>query len=66
MHFMLHTIFNIQGMGYLEEKIIVHRDLSAKNILVATETSVKISDFKMSRVDSAYDDDDDDDEVTEF
>ena len=44
-------------MAYLEEKKFVHRDLAARNVLVATETSVKISDFGMSRaigVDSAY------------
>ena len=44
-------------MGYLEEKKFVHRDLAARNVLVANETSVKISDFGMSRaigVDSAY------------
>ena len=47
----------IQGMAYLEEKRFVHRNLAARNVLVATETSVKISDFSMSKaieVDSDY------------
>ena len=44
-------------MAYLEEKRFVHRNLAARNVLVATETSVKISDFRMSKaieVDSDY------------
>lgn len=44
-------------MAYLEEKRFVHRNLTARSVLVATETSVKISDFTMSRtieVDSDY------------
>ena len=36
-------------MAYLEEKKFVHRDLAARNVLVANESSVKISDFGMSR-----------------
>ena len=44
-------------MTYLEEKKFVHRDLAARNVLVANESSIKISDFGMSRaigVGSAY------------
>ena len=36
-------------MAYLEQMRFVHRDLAARNVLVATESSVKISDFGMSR-----------------
>ena len=36
-------------MAYLEKMKFVHRDLAARNVLVANESSVKISDFGMSR-----------------
>jgi len=36
-------------MAYLEQMRFVHRDLAARNVLVASESSVKISDFGMSR-----------------
>jgi len=38
-----------QGMAYLEQMRFVHRDLAARNVLVANDSSVKISDFGMSR-----------------
>jgi serine/threonine protein kinase len=38
-----------EGMVYLEGKNVVHRDLAARNVLVSGETTVKISDFGMSR-----------------
>ena len=39
----------LQGMAYLEQMRFVHRDLAARNVLVVNESSVKISDFGMSR-----------------
>ena len=36
-------------MEYLGEKNIVHRDLAGRNILVASEDLVKISDFGLAR-----------------
>jgi serine/threonine protein kinase len=36
-------------MAYLESARMVHRDLATRNILVATATEVKISDFGLSR-----------------
>eukprot|EP00118_Oscarella_pearsei_P006478 m.29283 g.29283 ORF g.29283 m.29283 type:complete len:1178 (+) comp31156_c0_seq2:147-3680(+) len=38
------------GMTYLEVQRVVHRDLAARNVLVATPTSVKITDFGLSRI----------------
>ena len=38
------------GMAYLESKRIVHRNLAARNVLLISESFVKISDFEMSRV----------------
>lgn len=37
-------------MEYLGEKKIVHRDLATRNILVANENHVKISDFGLAQV----------------
>ncbi|XP_065371236.1 tyrosine-protein kinase Fer isoform X4 [Calliphora vicina] len=42
------------GMRYLESKNCIHRDLAARNCLVDLESSVKISDFGMSREEEEY------------
>ena len=39
----------IQGMEYLEQKRLVHRNLAARTVLVMNEDNVKISSFEMSR-----------------
>ena len=36
-------------MAYLEQMRILHRELMARNVLVCDESTVKISDFWMSR-----------------
>ncbi|PRP88097.1 hypothetical protein PROFUN_04188 [Planoprotostelium fungivorum] len=51
------TIEVVQGMCYLKMKGIIHRDLGARNLLVAhtdRRYHVKISDFGMSRESSFY------------
>ncbi|KAI0989595.1 hypothetical protein GJ496_008995 [Pomphorhynchus laevis] len=37
------------GLNYIELKHFVHRDLSARNVLVASLNQVKVSDFGLSR-----------------
>lgn len=38
------------AMNYMEAKCIVHRDLSARNVLVASMNQVKVCDFGLSRI----------------
>ena len=38
-----------EGMEYLGSKQIVHRDLASRNVLVASPTLVKISDFGLAQ-----------------
>lgn len=37
------------GMSYLEEKGIVHRDLAASNVLIADDNIAKVSDFGLAK-----------------
>ncbi|KFM67387.1 Vascular endothelial growth factor receptor kdr-like protein, partial [Stegodyphus mimosarum] len=38
-----------EGMEYLSSLKMIHRDIAARNILLKTENSVKISDFGLSK-----------------
>ena len=38
-----------EGMSYLEEKGIVHRDLAASNVLVSNDDVAKVADFGLSK-----------------
>lgn len=39
-----------QGMDYLASKRYIHRDLATRNILVESESRVKIGDFGLTKV----------------
>ncbi|XP_019624216.1 PREDICTED: uncharacterized protein LOC109469896 [Branchiostoma belcheri] len=39
------------GMAYLEENAIVHRDLRAANVLVGEDSVCKVADFGLARID---------------
>lgn len=53
-----------EGMAYLESRDFVHRDLWARNVLLANEHLAKISDFGMSEKALGIDVDDDEEYYT--
>ena len=46
-------IFNFsdtcEGLTYLEENHIVHRDVAASNVLIADDNTAKVSDFGLAK-----------------
>ncbi|CAM2110631.1 unnamed protein product [Caretta caretta] len=38
-----------QGLAYLESKLFIHRDVAARNVLLASEEQAKIGDFGLMR-----------------
>jgi serine/threonine protein kinase len=51
MSYILNYMYQVSdGMNYLHEKKIIHRDLALRNILIMSKTVCKISDFGLSRV----------------
>eukprot|EP00049_Salpingoeca_infusionum_P011289 m.194457 g.194457 ORF g.194457 m.194457 type:complete len:87 (+) comp14889_c0_seq4:194-454(+) len=46
---LLFSLDIVSAMRFLKKKRIVHRDLSAKNCLVTSAYTVKVSDFGLAR-----------------
>eukprot|EP01117_Protostelium_nocturnum_P012030 TRINITY_DN4404_c0_g1_i1.p1 TRINITY_DN4404_c0_g1~~TRINITY_DN4404_c0_g1_i1.p1 ORF type:complete len:1716 (-),score=556.93 TRINITY_DN4404_c0_g1_i1:204-5351(-) len=44
----------VKGMMYLEKRGVIHRDLSARNLLVDASVHLKISDFGLSKENDFY------------
>jgi serine/threonine protein kinase len=40
----------IEGLNYLHENLIMHRDLSVDNVLLDENTDIKICDFGLSTI----------------
>ena len=38
-----------EGLVYLEENHIVHRDIAASNVLIADDNTAKVSDFGLAK-----------------
>ena len=50
MTYILNYMYQVSdGMSYLHEKNIIHRDLALRNILIMSMNVCKISDFGLSR-----------------
>jgi tyrosine-protein kinase ZAP-70 len=50
MSYILNYLYQVSdGMHYLHEKNIIHRDLALRNILIMSTNICKISDFGLSR-----------------
>ena len=49
-HQLLYAYQLSTALSYLESKKFVHRDIAARNVLVASHDCVKLADFGLSRV----------------